>query len=124
MIGTNMFATQFVSVTHGFSDRQRQAAELLIAGVAFQDDGKSWTVISHEGDEIGKMSTYIVCETAHMLKKAGLKANNSSYYKGPGAHPAPKFPGAAVMTFGHNNFPPEEVQRMMERRFKKPLTLL
>lgn len=119
-----MFASQFVRVTHGFSDRQRQAAELLIAGVAFQDDGKSWTVISHEGDEIGKMSTYIVSETAHMLKQAGLKANNSPHYRGPNAHPNPPFPGAAVITFGHNDFPAAEVQQIMERRFKRPLTLL
>lgn len=119
-----MFANQFVSATRGFSDRQRQAAELLIAGVAFQDDGKTWTVFSHEGDEIGKMSTFIVCETAHMLKKAGLKANNSPHYSGPNVHPTPKFPGAAVMTFAHNDFPLDEIQRMMERRFKKPFILM
>jgi hypothetical protein len=120
----SMFANQFVSVTHGFSDRQRQAAELLIAGVAFQDDGRNWTVFSYEGDEIGKMSTFMVNETTHMLKKAGLKVNNWPGYKGPNAHPCPNFPGAGVVTFGHNHFPPEEVQRMMDRRFNKPLTLL
>ena len=119
-----MFATQFVRVTNGFTDRQRQAAELLIAGVAFQKDGKTWDVISHEGDEIGVMSTFIVCETSHMLKKAGLTLNNSPYYKGPGAHPCPPFPGAQVATFAHNGFPPGEIQRMMERRFKRPLTLM
>lgn len=118
------YATSFVRVTNGFTDRQRQAAELLIAGVAFQEDGKNWTVISHEGDEIGKMSTFIVCETICMLKKAGLKLNNSPFYQGPRAHPCPKFPGAQVATFGHNNFPPEEMQRMMDRRFKRPLTLM
>lgn len=119
-----MFANQFVCVTHGFSDRQRQAAELLIAGVAFQKDGKVWDVISHEGEFIGQMSTYMVAETAHMLKKAGLKSNNSVHYKGPNAHPAPPFPGASVVTFGHNNFPPDEVQQMMDRRCKRPLTLM
>jgi hypothetical protein len=119
-----MFASQFVRVTSGFSDRQRLAAELLIGGVAFQDDGKTWTVISHEGDEIGKMSTYIVCETAHMLKKAGLKINNSVHYQGPHAHPTPPFPGAGVVTFGHNHFPPDEVQQIMDRRFKRPVTLM
>lgn len=119
-----MFANNFVRVTNGFTDRQRQAAELLIAGVAFQDTGTEWTVISHEGDEIGKMSTFIVCETICMLKKAGLKLNNSPFYQGPNAHPTPKFPGAQVATFGHNDFPFEEVQRMMNRRFKKPLTLM
>lgn len=119
-----MFANQFVSVTHGFSDRQRQAAELLIAGVAFQEDGKTWEVISHEGDFIGKMSTFIACETAHMLKKAGLKINNTIHYQGPKAHPCPPFPGAGVITFGHNNFPNEEIDKMMARRFKKPFTLL
>jgi hypothetical protein len=119
-----MFASQFVSVTAGFSDRQRQAAELLIAGVAFQKDGKTWDVISHEGDQIGTMSTFIVCETSHMLKKAGLKLNNSIHYQGLHAHPCPPFPGAQVATFAHNNFPGEEIQRMMDRRFKRPLTLM
>ena len=119
-----MFASQFVRVTNGFSDRQRQAAELLIAGVAFQKDGKTWDVFSHEGDYIGQMSTFIVCETSHMLKKAGLKLNNSKYYQGPSVHPTPPFPGAQVVTFAHNNFPPDEVQQMMDRRFKRPLTLM
>lgn len=119
-----MFAHQFVRVTNGFTDRQRQAAELLIAGVAFQQDGKLWNVINHEGDMIGTMSTFIVCETSSMLQKAGLKRNNSPFYQGPHAHPCPPFPGAQVCTFGHNDFPPGEVQQMMERRFKRPLTLL
>lgn len=119
-----MFATQFVRVTNGFSDRQRQAAELLIAGVAFQETGSLWNVISHEGDEIGKMSTFIVSETIHMLKKAGLKLNNSVHYQGPNAHPCAPFPGAQVATFAHNGFPPEEIQAMMDRRFKRPLTLM
>jgi hypothetical protein len=119
-----MFTSQFVRVTNGFTDRQRQAAELLIAGVAFQKDGKTWDVYSHEGDTIGTMSTFIVSETTCMLKKAGLKLNNSPYYQGPHAHPTPPFPGAQVVTFAHNGFPLEEVQRMMERRFKRPLTLM
>ena len=119
-----MYADQFVRVTAGFSDRQRQAAELLIAGVAFQETGSTWSVISHEGDEIGKMSTFIVCETIHMLKQAGLKLNNSPHYQGPGAHPTPPFPGAQVATFGHNGFPAHEIQAMMDRRFKRPLTLM
>lgn len=119
-----MFAHKFIRATAGFDDRQRQAAELLIAGVAFQQDGKTWHVFSHAGDQIGVMSTHMVSMTANMLKKAGLKANNSPYYKGKDAHPCPSFPGAGVMTFGHNGFPVEEIDAMMERRFKKPLTLL
>jgi len=119
-----MFASQFVKSTNGFSDRQRQAAELLIAGVAFQNDGITWTVISHEGDEIGLMSTFIVCETINMLKKSGLKLNNSIHYQGEGRHPNPPFPNAGVATFGYNPFPPEEIQAMMDRRFKNPLTLM
>lgn len=119
-----MLASKFVRATNGFSDRQRQAAELLIAGVAFQKDGKTWDVFSHQGDEIGKMSTFIVNETTNMLKQAGLKVNNSSYYKGANAHPCPSFIGAGVITFGHNDFDLGEVQRMMDRRSKKPLTLM
>lgn len=119
-----MYSAQFVRATNGFSDRQRQAAELLIAGVAFQKDGKVWDVFSHDGDHIGTMSTFIVCETVNMLKKAGLKLNNSSHYRGADAHPCPPFPGAQVATFGHNEFPFDEIQRMMERRVKRPLTLM
>ena len=119
-----MYVNTFVRATAGFTDRQRQAAELLIAGVAFQRDGSNWDVISHEGDQIGVMSTFIVSETIHMLKKAGLKLNNSPFYQGPHAHPTPPFKGAQVATFGHNHFPPEELRRMMDRRFKRPLTLM
>jgi hypothetical protein len=119
-----MFANQFVRVTAGFSDRQRQAAELLIAGVAFQKDGTTFDVISHEGDQIGTMSTFIACETSSMLQKAGLKRNNSPHYQGPHAHPCPPFQGAQVITFAHNGFPPDEIQKMMDRRFKRPFTLL
>jgi hypothetical protein len=119
-----MFAAQFVHITSGFTDRQRQAAELLIAGVAFQKDGSTFDVISHEGDLIGTMSTFIACETSSMLKKAGLKRNNSPHYQGPDAHPNPPFPGAQVITFGHNYFPPDEIQKMMDRRFKRPITLM
>lgn len=119
-----MYTSQFVRVTNGFTDRQRQAAEMLIAGVAFQRDGKTWNVISHEGDEIGTMSTFIVSETICMLKRAGLKLNNTPHYQGPHAHPNPPFPGAQVATFGYNTFPPEEIGRMMDRRFKRPLVLM
>jgi hypothetical protein len=117
-----MFASQFVRITQGYTDRQRQAAEMLIAGVAFQKDGKTWTVISHEGDFMGEMSTFIVSQTAHMLKKAGLKNNNSRHYQGPNAHPTN--PGYGVCTFGHNGFTAAELNPIMERRFKRPLTLL
>lgn len=119
-----MYTTQFTRITNGYTDRQRQAAEMLIAGVAFQQDGKTWTVYSHEGEFIGTLSTFIACETANMLKKAGLKSNASSLFKGGGnAHPTK--PGFGVLTFGfNNNIPNEEMRVMMDRRFKKPLTLL
>ncbi len=58
------FASQYVSLTNGLSDRQRIAAEMLLIGVAHQETGTMWSVYSIEGDDIGKMSTFMVSETA------------------------------------------------------------
>lgn len=118
-----MFASKFVTSTNGYSDRQRLAAEMLIAGVAFQKDGKMWNVFSHEGDHLGAMSTFIVSQTICMLKKAGLKLNGHYLLKGGCAHPNPPFPGAGVATFGFNTFPPGVIEEMMARRVAKPLVL-
>lgn len=56
------------------ADRQRVAAEMLIAGVAFQNDPKRWDVFSHNGEHIGEMSTVMLNETARALKALGLKS--------------------------------------------------
>ena len=120
-----MSALRFIHETNGFNARQRIAAEMLIAGVAFQEDGKTWIVISHYGDELGKMSTFMVFTTANMLKKAKLLINNSSHYKKNG-HPSPPFPGAGVVTFGYNPslVTKEEMEEMIERRSNNPQVLM
>lgn len=115
----NSFASNLVALTNGFSDRQRIAAELLLIGVAFQRDGKTWEVISIEGDVLGAMSTFMVCETACMLKKQGLKSNaHKDGYQGSGPY----------MTFAHDpqlsNVPDEVVREMLDRRFRNPVTLM
>lgn len=120
-----MNTLRFIQETNGFNDRQRIAAEMLIAGVAFQEDGKTWSVISHYGDELGKMSTFMVCTTANMLKKAKLRINNNTQYKKDG-HPCPPFPGAGVVTFGYNPtlVTKEEMIEMIERRTNNPQVLI
>jgi hypothetical protein len=116
------FTDKFVQATNGFNTRQRLAAEMLIAGVAFQEDGKTWGVYSHEGDNLGKLSTFVVSEVSCMLNKAGLKRNNSPHFRGPNAHPTK--PGYGVCTFAYNDFPIEVVQEIMDRRFRHPQVLL
>jgi hypothetical protein len=115
-----MFANQFVSLTNGFTDRQRIAAELLIIGVAFQRTNTTWQVISIEGDDLGVISTFVVSETACMLKKCGLKSNAAKkFYMGM---------DKPYITFAHDDklssIPDEVVREMLDRRFRNPVTLM
>lgn len=107
--------------TNNLNDRFRVAAEMLIAGVAFQKDGKTWEVFSHDGDDLGTLSTFMVCETACMLKKMGFQSDGLQEYGGNIAY------GMGCITFGRKlNYTPEvyaEVQEMMDRRFRRPVHL-
>lgn len=114
-----MFASQFVSSTNGFNNRQRIAAEMLMIGVAFQRTGTEWDVISIEGDHIGVLSTFVLSETACMLKKAGLKSNAApEFFKDVGEY----------VTFAHDpklsRIPQDEIDSALARRFKNPVTLM
>jgi len=109
--------------THNLNDRMRVAAEMLLAGVAFQQDGKIWHVYSHAGDDFGTMSTFMVCETACMLKKLGFKSDNLRDYGGSVNPPDSKFRG--VVTFGRNiHWVDAELDAMMERRVRNPQNLI
>lgn len=112
-----------LSLTRNMTDRIRCAVEMLIAGVAFQKDGKTWTVISHDGDFMGEISTFMVSETTCLLKKTTkLKVSSLKEYGGNQANP-----GAGCITFGHNRFSESDqvqIRQIMERRFKRPLTLM
>lgn len=111
----NSLAGRAGSLISGFTDdRMRVAAELLIAGVAFQETGKLWRVFSHDGDEIGEMSTYIVSEATRALKSLGLKANQiTNVNRGENAS----------VTFGHSYPNPAELEDIMRRRSRKIATI-
>lgn len=122
-----MFALQFIGPTNGFNDRQRIAAEMLTAGVAFQRDGTTWDVISHEGDHMGTMSTFVATQTANMLRKAGLKNDGLRDY---GGHPFRGQPShdqrfTQCLSFGRSLRWPEGVlEEIMDRRFRNPVNLV
>lgn len=114
------FASQFVGLTNGLSDRLRIAAEMLMIGVAYQETGTVWSVYSIEGDDIGKMSTFMVSQTACMLKKQGLRSNHDGGLLSRGGRP--------YLTFAHDpklsNIPDDVIQEMLTRRFRNPVTLM
>lgn len=107
--------------TNNLNDRFRVAAEMLIAGVAFQKSGTLWEVYSHAGDDLGTLSTFMVCETACLLKKMGFQSDGLSEYGGNITT------GMGCITFGRKlNFTPEvcaEVEEMMDRRWRRPVHL-
>lgn len=107
----NSLAGRAGNLVSGFTDdRMRVAAEMLIAGVAFQISGKSWNVISHDGDFLSEMSTYVVCETTRALKQLGLKVNHiTDVNRGE----------EASITFGHSYPYPDELEQIMRRRSRK-----
>lgn len=119
-----MFADQFVSLTNGLATRFRVAAEMLLIGIAYQRENNLWEIISIEGDSLGTMSTFMVSETACMLKRAGLKSNAAKEFYRPGIDPQP----APFVTFAHDDklsSVPEEVFReILDRRFKNPVNLV
>ena len=120
MTKEEMFADQFVSLTNGFTDRQRVAAEMLLIGVAFQESGNSWRVISIEGDELGFMSTFIVSETACMLKRCGLKSNAAREFFCELEKP--------YVTFAYDHqlsyIPNEMIDEMVGRRLRNQVNLV
>ena len=94
------------------SDRMRVAAELLIIGVAFQKSGRVWQVISHEGDDLGELSTHVVNTVTHVLKRMGYK-NDCVTRRQLGEMDS--------VTFGHRNqFDLEEIEMMIARRRRRP----
>lgn len=92
-------------------DRMRVAAEMLIAGVAFQTSGKKWEVFSHEGEYLGELSTFIVSTVIGSLKKLGLKHTHvTTVARGV----------RDSVTFGHYYPYQDELAEIMRRRSKKP----
>jgi hypothetical protein len=93
------------------ADRQRIAIEMLIAGVAFKQDGTRWDVYSHGGDEVGTLSTYMLCEAACTLRKLGLKSSSDF-----GGYQKKEY---GVMTFYYGNHLRDEwVEELIEKRTK------
>ena len=116
-----MTAVNYVSLTNGLLDRFRIAAEMLLIGVAYQETGTLWRVYSFEGDCIGTMSTFMVNETAHMLKRKGLKSNHLR-------HMLVVDQAQSLVTFMHDPnlefIPKLEIQAMADRRYRNPVNLL
>ena len=95
-------------------DRMRVACEMLIAGVAFQQTTKLWTVFSHEGEYLGELSTIVVNSATHVLKKLGLSYRRIHH----GMNNV-----LDSITFGHDYPDQDELGKMMDRRRRKPTTI-
>ena len=89
------------------SDRMRVAAELLIAGVAFRTSGTHWDVFSHDGDHIGELSTFYVCEATHALRSIGLRRTSITDVNAGEKE---------SVTFGHHYPDGIELDAIMKRR--------
>lgn len=100
------------------ADRLRVAAELLVAGVAFKTDNKTWEVFSHNGEHIGTMSTYMVCETARALKALKLKSTCIT-------QPAKGEQASITFGFDFDRWPSRraEMAAIIERRERRFVTL-
>lgn len=99
-------------IANNIEDRLRVAAEMLIAGVAFQTSSTRWSVYSHNGEEIGELSTFIVNETTRVMKKLGFKRERVTDITRE----------YDSVTFGHNCshvISAEEMDRIIERRERK-----
>jgi hypothetical protein len=94
----------------GMEDRMRVAAELLVAGVAFQRSGTRWDVISHDGDHIGELSTHVVCQASRALKLVGLESTSVTDLKAGEEQ---------SVTFGHFHPRPDELDAIMDRRSRR-----
>lgn len=103
----------------GLDDRLRVCVELLVAGVAFQTDTKTWEVFSHDGEHIGTMSTFWVHSTICAMKKQGWRSSTiTSIPKGE----------QASLTLGHEKrntraMTMADWDALMDRRHRKFVTM-
>ncbi len=68
--------------------------KLLYDGVAFRQDGRTFNVFSHEGDELGQLSTNDVSYAISFMKNMGRpvgKCKHPTFQHGEPGHLEPAF---------------------------------
>lgn len=103
----------------GIEDRLRVCVELLVAGVAFQSDTRTWEVFSHDGEHIGTMSTYWVTATICAVKKLGWRSTTIT---------SPSKGEQASLTLGHRarntrHMSASDWDALMDRRHRRFVTI-
>jgi hypothetical protein len=98
---------------------------MLLAGVAFQNDRQTWHVFSHDGDQLGTLSTFMVGCAAHELKLTGYINDGLMDH---GGHPTPYHAEGfrlGCISFGRFvMWPAGILEEMMERLWQEPQTIL
>jgi hypothetical protein len=111
--------------TDHLGDRFKTAAKMLLAGVAFQNDRRTWHVFSHDGDQLGTLSTFIVGAAARELKLLGYTNDG---LRDCGGHPTTYHAEGfrlQCLSFGRKvNWPAGVLEEMMERLAREPQTIL
>jgi hypothetical protein len=62
------------------SGRIGEVIQMLYDGVAFQEDGRTYIVFSHEGDEIGPLTTQEVCYAISIMRQHGRAVGKTHHY--------------------------------------------
>jgi hypothetical protein len=90
--------------------QERTVLELMVAGVAFRK-ADEFMIISHAGDELGRVSIHYVESTIHRLRRQGIER---SFYPG--------LDGG--LTYGFESWVDHEEQgRLMDHYWKNPVRI-
>ena len=69
---------------------------MMFDGVAFRRDAQTFDVFSHEGDELGSLSTADVTYAIHLLKRMGRLVGKITHYT---MRDDPKYASEPAFTF-------------------------
>jgi hypothetical protein len=61
-------------------DHIARVVQLLIDGVAFPTDGKTYEVFSHEGDELGSITTADLGFAINLMRRMGREPGKCKHY--------------------------------------------
>lgn len=114
-LGYDDSVVETVTILAGLDTRHRIAGEMLIAGVAFQRDTTTWAVFSHDGDELGTLSTHVVETMRRHFKRFGYRPSRITNPAG-GEEDSLTYGFGTVMSSAL-------MERLMERHRRNPKTI-
>jgi hypothetical protein len=115
LLGYDDSIVETATILASLDTRHRIAGEMLIAGVAFQRDTTTWAVFSHDGDELGTLSTHVVETMRRHFKRYGYRPARITNIHG-GEQDSVTYGFGAVMSS-------QLMERLMERHRRNPKTI-